>query len=157
MPNNYYTFDEEGYQELGKYIGIFSSIHYVINDSIAATNRIYSSSQIESRMNSIDTTMKFTTLKPVNNRANMKANNSYIMLDTTNIADQEITLNVPRVESPVELHLFIVDKDVNFKLPVCRWQNKVRPVVKAGYVYELIFNYVDPLIGWLGCFNEYKL
>ena len=156
MPN-YYTFNEEGYKELAKYVGIFSSIHYILNDDVAATNRIYSSSQIVNRINSLDTVMSFATLKPVNNRANMKSNNSYIMLDTTNITDQEITLNVPRVESPVELHLFIVDKDVNFKFPVCRWQNKVRPVVKAGYIYELIFSYVDPLIGWLACFNEYKI
>lgn len=68
------------------------------------------------------------------------------------------TIALPSVAEFTEIHLYFKsESSLSLKLPsTCKWQNKNTPTFEEGKIYELIFTYLNPVLGWIGQCKFYE-
>ena len=68
----------------------------------------------------------------------------------------DISTLLPVTTDPIDVRLVFEGVDnPNLTLPAVKWESEDEPNIVEGYVYDILFQYIDDKIGWLAGYIKY--
>ena len=72
------------------------------------------------------------------------------------VLKENAKLLLPVTTDPIDVRLVFEGIDnPNLTLPAVKWESEDEPNIVEGYVYDILFQYIDDKIGWLAGYIKY--
>ena len=148
MPE-YHVLTQEAYEKICEYLKPLDA-GSLIDDTQTLTDFTWSSHKIEEELDKIRV-VDFVLIPNVNNEYQMtKDVNQKLVLK------ENAKLLLPVTTDPIDVRLVFEGIDnPNLTLPAVKWESEDEPNIVEGYVYDILFQYIDDKIGWLAGYIKY--